>query len=92
MVSIRYSALISYGTCPHCASSLSALFDLWGPFYACEDCGYEFDPLELEPKHLQSLGQPAFAASSWLDRDNGSDGTRMVWQASGEVYALPLSR
>jgi len=92
MVSIRYSAPISYGTCPHCASSLSELADLWGPFYACEDCGYEFDPLELEPKHLQSLGQPAFAASPRLDRDNGSDATRMVWRASGELYALPVSR
>ena len=92
MVSIRYSALIFSGTCPHCDSPLFELFDLWGPFYACEDCGYEFDPLELEPKHLQPLGQPALAGSSWLDRDNGSDGTRMAWQASGEVYASPLSR
>jgi hypothetical protein len=92
MVSIRCSALISHGTCPHCDSPLFELFDLWGPFYVCEDCGYEFDPSELDPKHLQSLGQPAFAGSPWLDRDNGSDGTRMVWQASGGAYALPLSR
>ena len=92
MVSMRYAALISYRICPACASSLSELFDLWGPFYACEGCGYEFDPVELEPNHTQSLRQPAFAGSSSLDWDNSSDGTQMVWQASGQVPALPLSR
>jgi rubredoxin len=92
MVSTRYAALISYRICPACASSLSELFDLWGPFYACEACGYEFDPVELEPNHTQSLGQPAFAGSSSLDWANSSDATQMVWQASGEAYALPLSR
>jgi len=89
---MRHSALISAGTCPHCASSLFELSDMWGPFYACENCGYEFDPLELEPKHLRPRGQPVFAGSSWLDRDNGSAGTMMVWQPSGELCALPMSR
>ena len=91
---MRYSALILSGICPCCAGPLSELFDLWGPFYACEDCGNEFDPFELEPKHLQALAQPALAGSSRLDRDNGSDGTSMVRQASAlsgvGVQALSL--
>ena len=91
MVLIGYSSLMFCGTCPHCAGPLCELSDMWGPFYACEACGYEFDPLELEPKHLQSVGQPVFAGSFWLDQGNGSDGTRSVWHTSAEVCALPLS-
>jgi hypothetical protein len=89
MVSIGYSSPIVFQTCPHCDSPLFELCDMWGPFYACEECGYEFDPLELEPKHLQTQGQPPFAGSFWLNRDNGSDGGRMVRQASGAVPGLP---
>lgn len=91
MVSISYSALVFSGTCPHCDSPLCKLSDMWGSFYACEDCGYEFDPRDLEPKDLQLPGQPASAASSWLDRRNGSDGTRVVSLAASEVGALPVS-
>jgi len=90
MVSISYSSLTFLGTCPHCNGPLFVLSDMWGPFYACEECGYEFDPLELEPKQLRPQGQPVFASSLWLNRDNGSDGRRMVWQASGAVHGLPL--
>ncbi len=90
MVSIGYSSPMLSGPCPHCDNCLFELSDMWGPFYACEECGYEFDPLDLEPNHLQPQGQPAFAGSLWLNRDNGSDGRRMVWQASGEVRGLPL--
>ena len=89
MVLIGYSWLIFSGTCPHCDSHLFQLSDMWGPFYACEECGYEFDPLELEPKHLQPQGQSASAGSFWLNRDNGSDGRRRVWQASGAVRGSP---
>jgi rubredoxin len=90
MVSISYSSLTFSATCPHCASPLFTLSDMWGPFYACEECGYEFDPLELEPKHLRPQGEPAFAGSFWLNRDNGSDDRRMVWQGSGAVPGLRL--
>ena len=90
MVSIRYRGLIFSATCPHCDSSLFELSDMWGPFYACEECGYEFDPLELEPNHLQPQGQPAFAGNPWPNRDNGSEGTRTARQASGAVPGLPL--
>ena len=89
MVLIGYSSLTFFGPCPHCDSPLFELSDMWGPFYACEECGYEFDPLELEPKHLQPQGQPAFAGSFWLNRDNGSNGRRMAWQASGAVPGVP---
>jgi len=91
MVSIGYFSLILSGTCPHCDSPLFELSDMWGPFYACEACGYEFDPLELDPKHLQPQGQSTFAGSFWLNRDNGSDGKKMAWQASSEVRRLPLT-
>jgi hypothetical protein len=92
MVSIGYSSLIFYGPCPHCGSPLFELSDMWGPFYACEECGYEFDPLELEPKHLQPRGQPAFAGSFWPNGGNGSNGRKPVWQPSGAVSGLPLGR
>lgn len=72
-MSIRYSSLIFFGPCPHCDSPLFELSDMWGPFYACEECGYEFDPLDLEPKHLQPRGQPAFAGSFRLNEANGSE-------------------
>jgi hypothetical protein len=90
MVSIRYSLRTSLGTCPHCDGSLFEMSDMWGPFYGCEECGYEFDPLELEPKHLQPQGPPAFAGSFWSNRNNGSNGRRIVWQVSGAVPGSPL--
>jgi len=34
--------------CPQCDSSLSELSDVWGPFYACDECGYELDGVEME--------------------------------------------
>jgi len=92
MVSIGYSSFTFFGPCPHCDSPLFELSDMWGPLYACEECGYEFDPLELEPKHLQPQGQPALAGSFWPNRDNGNRMAQMVWQASGAVSSLPLSR
>jgi len=72
MVSTGYSPLAYFGPCPHCDSPLFELSDMWGPLYACEECGYEFDPLELEPKHLRPQGQPAFAGGLWLNDDNDS--------------------
>jgi hypothetical protein len=90
MVSISYSSLTFPGTCPHCASPLFELSDMWGPFYACEGCGYEFDPLELGPAHLRPKGQTAFIGGFWLNRNNGTDGMRMVWQTSGATPGLPL--
>jgi hypothetical protein len=92
MVTIGYSSLTFFGPCPHCDSPLFELSDMWGPFYACEGCGYEFDPLEVEPKHLQPRSQPAFAGSSSAIQDNGAIGRRMVWEASGTVSGLPLRR
>jgi hypothetical protein len=92
MVPIGYSSLSFVGACPHCGSPLFELSDMWGPLYACEECGYEFDPLELEPKHLQPQSQAAFAGSSWLNWDNGSNGRRMIWEVSGAVSSMPLRR
>jgi hypothetical protein len=45
---------------------------MWGPFYACEDCGYEFSPLVVVPNRHQPQGEPAFAGSFRLNEDNGS--------------------
>ncbi len=90
MVSIRYSLRTSLGVCPHCDGSLFEMSDMWGLFYACEECGYEFDPLELEPKHLQPQGQPTFAGSLRSIGENGSKGRRMAWQVSGAVPGSPL--
>ena len=90
MVSIGYYPLVFSGPCPHCDGHLFELSDMWGPFYACEGCGYEFDPHELQPNQRQPQGQPAFVGSFWLDQDNGSNGRRTVWQASGEARGLRL--
>jgi hypothetical protein len=72
MVSIGYSSLTFLNLCPHCDSPLFELSDMWGPFYACEDCGYEFSPLVLEPNRAQPQGGPDFAGSLWLHDDSGS--------------------
>ncbi len=32
--------------CPYCTSSLLKLSDMWGVFYACDDCGFEEETLE----------------------------------------------
>ncbi len=72
MMSIGYSSLTFSGPCPHCDSPLFELSDMWGPFYACEDCGYEFSPLVLGSDRAQPQGEPAFAGSLWLNDDNGS--------------------
>ncbi len=45
---------------------------MWGPFYACEDCGYEFSPLVLKTNRAQPQGEPAFAGSLWLNDENSS--------------------
>jgi hypothetical protein len=45
---------------------------MWGPFYACEECGYEFSPLVVVPNRRQPQGEPAFAGSFRLNDDNGS--------------------
>jgi hypothetical protein len=73
MVSTGYSSLTFLGPCPHCDSPLFELSDMWGPFYACEDCGYEFSPLVLGSDRAQPQGEPAFAGSLWLNDDNGSE-------------------
>jgi hypothetical protein len=62
-VSIGYSSLTFFGPCPHCGSPLFVLSDMWGPFYACEECGYEFSPLVVTPNRAQPQSQPAFAGS-----------------------------
>jgi hypothetical protein len=90
MMSISYSSLTFLGVCPHCSGPLFELSDMWGPFYACEECGYEFDPLELEPTRLRPRGQPAFAGSFRPNGGNGSDVRGMVWQAAGAVPGLRL--
>ena len=72
MMSIGYSSLTFLGPCPHCDSPLFELSDMWGPFFACEDCGYEFSPLVLKSNGAQPQGEPAFAGSFWLNDDNGS--------------------
>jgi hypothetical protein len=72
MVLTIYSLLTFFGPCPHCNGPLFELSDMWGPFYACEGCGYEFDPSGLEPKHLRPQGQLVFADNFWLNKDNGS--------------------
>ena len=72
MMSIGYSSLTFLDPCPHCDSPLFELSDMWGPFYACEDCGYEFSPLVLGSDRAQPKGEPAFAGSLWLNDDNGS--------------------
>jgi hypothetical protein len=91
MVSIGYRSMISCGPCPHCACALDELWDMWGPFYACEECGYEFDPGDLVPNHHQSRGQPALADGLWLSRDNGSDAGATLQQAPAEVHGLRLA-
>ena len=73
MVSTSYSSLTFFGLCPHCDSPLFELSDMWGPFFACEECGYEFSPLVLEMNHSQPQGEPAFAGSFQLEHDNGSE-------------------
>jgi DNA-directed RNA polymerase subunit M/transcription elongation factor TFIIS len=73
MMSTGYSSLSFLGLCPHCGSTLLELSDMWGPFYACEDCGYEFSPLVLETNRAQPQSQPVSASSLWLNDDNGSE-------------------
>lgn len=93
MASVGSPCSIFFGTCPHCDSTLLQLCDMWGPFYACEECGYEFDPRELDPKHLQPQGQPAFAAGFSPNGGNGSDGRRAPsWQAPTKALGPPLRR
>jgi DNA-directed RNA polymerase subunit M/transcription elongation factor TFIIS len=73
MVSIGYSSLTFLGPCPHCGSPLFELSDMWGPFYACEDCGYEFSPLVVASNRAQPQDQPTFADSLWLNENKESD-------------------
>jgi hypothetical protein len=71
-MSIGYSSLTFFGPCPHCGNPLFELSDMWGPFYACEDCGYEFSPLVVAPNRRQPQHEPAFAGSFGPNDDNGS--------------------
>ncbi len=73
MAPIGYSSLSFLGLCPHCGSTLFELSDMWGPFYACEDCGYEFSPLVLKTNRVQLQDQPASVGSLWLNDDNRSE-------------------
>jgi DNA-directed RNA polymerase subunit M/transcription elongation factor TFIIS len=36
----------TFPSCPLCTSSLLELSDMWGVFYACDECGYETEALE----------------------------------------------
>jgi DNA-directed RNA polymerase subunit M/transcription elongation factor TFIIS len=72
MVSVGYSSLTFLGLCPHCGSTLSELSDMWGPFYACEDCGYEFSPLVLKANRAQPQSEPVFVGSLRLNEDKES--------------------
>jgi hypothetical protein len=73
MMPTGYSSLTFSGPCPHCDGPLFELSDMWGPFYACEDCGYEFSPLVLKTNRVQPQRQPVFAGSFRLDHDSGSE-------------------
>lgn len=73
MMPIGYSTLTFSGPCPHCDGPLFELSDMWGPFYACEDCGYEFSPLVTAPSRAQPQDQPTFSGSLWLNENKESD-------------------
>lgn len=45
----------TFPSCPLCASSLLELSDMWGVFYACDECGYETEAIDpsLENHHFE---------------------------------------
>ncbi len=39
--------------CPRCSETLAISWDMWGPFYACEECGFtaeDDDDLKVGPR------------------------------------------
>jgi hypothetical protein len=53
-------------SCPYCDRPLSESSDLWGVFYACNECGYEVEApeasLELKQLEHRRLVRQAIAA------------------------------
>lgn len=80
----------TFPSCPCCTSPLLELSDMWGAFYACEECGYEVEALEidLEMKHPRPLREAVFAGSYRLDHSRYLEG-RGICQVSGEAPGSP---
>jgi len=41
----------AFPSCPLCASFLLELSDMWGVFYACDECGYETETIDPSPEN-----------------------------------------
>jgi predicted amidophosphoribosyltransferase len=69
----------TFPTCPFCGSPLLESSDMWGAFYACEECGYEGEALEteLEINHPQPLAEAVFASSYRPDHSPYLEGRRL---------------
>jgi len=89
MVWARHAISGANGTCPRCDAPLLETADMWGPVYACDDCGYEMDVLDSdgEPPHLQR--QLALPGDLWLVAAPGSTRRSTEWPASEGARGLP---
>ncbi len=72
--------------CPCCTSPLLELSDMWGVFYACEDCGYEVETLEtdLSMKRTRPPREAVSVGGYRLDHGGELEG-RGTCQASDEA-------
>ena len=91
MTWVGYTANVTTSLCPHCDSPLSELSDMWGPFYACEECGYEVDEVETEMERPRPNGNLAFASGFRLAADEGGRGEKPIRQPAEAGGGLPLA-
>jgi uncharacterized Zn finger protein (UPF0148 family) len=89
MVWVMYAMSGASRTCPRCDAPLLEMADMWGPVYACDDCGYEVDELDSdgEPHRLQH--QLVLSGDSWLTPAPSAAGSSSTWQASDTERGLP---
>jgi hypothetical protein len=86
----------TFPSCPLCASSLLELSDMWGVFYACDECGYETETIDPSPENhhfehghlvrpvpVAAVGPPGTRLlEGWLSLQPGRAG-------SSELLAIP---
>jgi DNA-directed RNA polymerase subunit M/transcription elongation factor TFIIS len=78
-------------SCPCCASALLELSDMWGAFYACEECGYEVEDLQadLEIRYTAPLRQAVLASTYRVDQKSRHLEGRRICQVSVEAPGSP---
>ena len=91
MTWVGYTANVTTSLCPYCNSPLSELSDMWGPFYACEECGYEVDEVETEMERPRPNGNLVFASGFRPAADEGGGGEKPIRQPAEAGGGLPLA-